>query len=194
MAIQLLVGLGNPGLEYEATRHNAGAWLATRFAEACGVRPKNERAFYGKLARVGAVAVLLPQTFMNRSGQAVAAVANFYKISPDDILVAHDELDLLPGVAKMKKGGGHAGHNGLKDIGTALGTLDFWRLRIGIGHPRSLGVDVDVVDFVLKPARRDERLAIDDAISRCLEILPDTLAGNMSAAVMKLHTREAGDA
>ena len=140
------------------------------------------------IAKAGTVWVMLPQTFMNRSGQAVAALANFYKISPDAILVAHDELDLLPGAAKFKKGGGHAGHNGLKSIAAALGTSEFWRLRIGIGHPRSLAQDAEVVDFVLHPPRREEAAAIDDAIARCLSALPPLLAGDAEAAMMRLHT------
>ena len=186
--IKLLVGLGNPGLEYAATRHNAGFWLAERYAEDAGVALRAERSFQGRVAKAGAVWVLLPQTFMNRSGQAVAALANFYKISPEAILVAHDELDLLPGAAKFKKGGGHAGHNGLKSIAAALGTPEFWRLRIGIGHPRSLAQDAEVVDFVLHAPRRDEAAAIDDAIARSLTALPPFLAGDADAAMMRLHT------
>ena len=186
--IKLMVGLGNPGPEYAATRHNAGFWLAERYAESAGATLRVERGYFAKVAKAGTVWVMLPQTFMNRSGQAVAALANFYKISPDAILVAHDELDLLPGAAKFKKGGGHAGHNGLKSIAAALGTSEFWRLRIGIGHPRSLAQDAEVVDFVLHAPRREEAAAIDDAIARCLSALPPLLAGDAEVAMMRLHT------
>lgn len=189
MAIKLLVGLGNPGSDYEATRHNAGFWLCEAYARAAGASLRNERGFFGLVAKAGPAWVLLPQTFMNRSGQAVAALARFYKIEPDEILVAHDELDLLPGVAKIKKGGSNAGHNGLKDITAKLGTPDFWRLRIGIGHPRSLDLRQEVIDFVLHAPRREEQEAIDDAINRSLTILPDAIAGRMEAAMLKLHTK-----
>ena len=190
MAIKLLVGLGNPGPEYESTRHNAGFWLAEAYARAMGAQLRDERGFFGKVGKAGALWIVLPQTFMNRSGQAVAALARFYKIAPEEILVAHDELDLLPGVAKIKKGGSNAGHNGLKDITEKLGTPDFWRLRLGIGHPRSLNLRQEVVDFVLHPPRRDEQDAIDGAIKRSLEVLPDALAGRTETAMLKLHTKE----
>ena len=189
MAIKLLVGLGNPGPEYETTRHNAGFWLAEAYARGAGAAFRNEKAFFGKLAKASNVLVLLPQTYMNRSGDAVGSLARFYKIAPDEILVAHDELDLLPGAAKLKKGGGHAGHNGLRDIAAKLGTPDFWRLRLGIGHPRSLNLRNEVADFVLHPPRAEEQNAIDDAISRSLAVLPDALGGRMEAALQKLHTK-----
>jgi PTH1 family peptidyl-tRNA hydrolase len=189
MPIKLLVGLGNPGPEYEATRHNAGFWLVERYARGVGAAFKHERGFFGLVANSGAFRLLLPQTYMNRSGQAVGALARFYKIAPDEILVAHDELDLLPGAVKIKKGGGYAGHNGLKDIAAALGTPDFWRLRIGIGHPRSVNVQHQVVDFVLHPPRRDEEKLIDEAIDRALTVMPEMLAGNFEKATMQLHTK-----
>jgi PTH1 family peptidyl-tRNA hydrolase len=189
MGIRLLVGLGNPGSQYEATRHNAGFWLASRYVDEVGARFRLEAGFHGRVAQTPAVRVLLPETFMNRSGRAVGALAHFYKIAPEEILVAHDELDLLPGTVKIKRGGGHAGHNGLKDIAQALQTPDFWRLRIGIGHPRSLNLEQEVVDFVLHPPRREEGVQIDEAIARALGILPLLFAGDIDAAIMKLHTR-----
>jgi len=189
MAIKLLVGLGNPGPEYENTRHNAGFWLAEAYVRESGASLKSEKGFFGKLGKTSAAWVLMPMTFMNRSGDAVASLARFYKIAPEEILVVHDELDLLPGIAKIKKGGSNAGHNGLKDITAKLGTADFWRLRIGIGHPRSLGLRQEVIDFVLHPPRREEQDAIDDCLNRCLNVLPDALGGRMEAAMLKLHTK-----
>jgi PTH1 family peptidyl-tRNA hydrolase len=190
MPIKLLVGLGNPGPEYETTRHNAGFWLVERHARSLSAGFKNERGFFGLVAKTPTAWLLLPQTYMNRSGQAVGALARFYKIAPEEILVAHDELDLLPGAVKLKQGGGHAGHNGLKDIAAALGTPNFWRIRLGIGHPRSLNLRQEVVDFVLHPPRREEQAEIDDAIDRSLAVLPDLLAGNVEKATMRLHTKD----
>ncbi len=189
MAIRLLVGLGNPGPQYEATRHNAGFWLAERYAKSVGVRFRAEAGFFGRVAETQGLRIVLPQTYMNRSGQAVSALARFYKIAPEEILVAHDELDLLPGTVKIKKGGGHAGHNGLRDIAQALQTGEFWRIRIGIGHPRTLNLEQEVVDFVLHPPRREEQARIDDAIARTLEVMPELLGGSFESAIMKLHTR-----
>ena len=190
MGIRLIVGLGNIGDEYEDTRHNAGFWLADEFARASGAAFRKEKGFFGELAKAGQAYVLKPSTYMNRSGQAVAAVAQFYKIAPDEILVAHDELDLAPGVVKMKQGGGHAGHNGLKDIQARLGTPDFWRVRIGIGHPRELGMAQEVVDFVLHRPSREHRELIDDCINRTVEVLPEAVSGQMQVAVMKLHAKK----
>ena len=189
MAIKLIVGLGNIGAEYEDTRHNAGFWLADAVVHASGAAFRNEKGFFGALAKAGSTCVLKPSTYMNRSGQAVIAVAGFYKILPDEILVAHDELDLPPGAVKMKQGGGHAGHNGLKDIQARLGTADFWRVRVGIGHPRELGVAQEVVDFVLHRPSREHRQLIDECISRTVEVMPDAVAGNMQVAIMKLHAK-----
>jgi PTH1 family peptidyl-tRNA hydrolase len=192
-AIRLITGLGNIGPEYEATRHNAGFWFVDALADRAGVRLSRESKFHGTVARAtlhGAQCWLLqPGTYMNRSGRAVAALANFYRIAPEEILVVHDELDLLPGQSKMKQGGGHAGHNGLKDIQAALGSPMFWRLRIGIGHPRTLNLNQPVEDFVLHPPRRDEAAAIGAEIERALAIVPDCLAGRMEAAMLRLHTR-----
>ncbi|MCD6673882.1 MAG: aminoacyl-tRNA hydrolase [Burkholderiaceae bacterium] len=192
-AIRLIVGLGNPGAEHEHDRHNAGFWFVDELARSHGVPLSREGKFFGLVgrARIGDEAVFLlePSTWMNRSGQAVAALANFYRISPAEILVAHDELDLLPGQAKLKRGGGHAGHNGLRDIQARLGSADFWRLRLGVGHPRSLQLEQEVIDFVLHRPSREQRQQIDDAIARALDCLPLLVAGNAEAAVQRLHTR-----
>ena len=190
MAIKLIVGLGNIGAEYEATRHNAGFRLVDALALASGVAFRAEKGFFGGVAKVRGVYLLKPSTFMNRSGQAVAALAGFYKIAPEEILVAHDELDLPPGGVKMKFGGGHAGHNGLKDIQMRLGGPDFWRLRIGIGHPRELNLNQEVIDFVLHRPAREHQALIDEAIGRALEVMADVLAGEMAIAMMKLHSKK----
>lgn len=192
-AVRLVVGLGNPGAQYAATRHNAGFWLVERYAETERIGLRIERGFHGVVGRDGPRWLLMPDTFMNRSGLAVGALARFYKILPEEILVVHDELDLDPGVVKLKLGGGHAGHNGLRDIAAVLTTPQFWRLRIGIGHPRTLQLQLPVVDFVLHPPRKPEQTAIDDAIERSLDILPNLFAGDAEAAMMTLHTgRNAG--
>lgn len=186
--MRLVVGLGNPGLEYEATRHNAGFWWVENLADAQGVRLKNEGRFHGRVGRIAAAGVdcwlLLPQTFMNLSGRAVAALTAFYKIEAQDMLVVHDELDLPPGAARLKKGGGTAGHNGLKDIARHLGP-DFWRLRIGIGHP---GDRARVADFVLHPPLASEAPLISEAVERSLELWPQIAAGDMEKAMHRLHT------
>lgn len=192
-AIRLIVGLGNVGPEYEATRHNAGFWFVDALARMAGVRLLREAKFSGAVAKAtlhGAQVWLLePSTYMNRSGRAVAALAGFYRIAPEEILVVHDELDLMPGQSKMKQGGGHAGHNGLRDIQAQLGSADFWRLRLGIGHPRTLQLNQQVADFVLHPPRRDELAAIEAEIDRALPIVEDCVAGRMEAATLRLHTR-----
>jgi peptidyl-tRNA hydrolase, PTH1 family len=190
--IRMLVGLGNVGASYERTRHNAGFWLVDRFASRVGATLRPERKFFGDVARttIGRqdLIVLKPSTLVNRSGQAVVAAALFYRILPDQILVAHDELDLLPGDARLKLGGGTAGHNGLKDIKARLTHADFWRARIGIGHPRSLGLEQDVADFVLHVPRRDEQVAIDDAIGRVDDVLDLMVQGQFERAMMRLHS------
>ena len=190
-AIKLVVGLGNPGAQYAATAHNAGFWLVERYAETHRIGLRGDRSFHGIVGKDGARWLLMPGTFMNRSGLAVGALARFYKILPDEILVAHDELDLSPGVVKLKLGGGNAGHNGLKDITAVLGTPQFWRMRIGIGHPRTLGLEQPVVDFVLHPPRRDDQKLIDVAIERGMDVLPQLFDGDTDAAMMKLHTTSA---
>ncbi len=192
-AIRLIVGLGNPGPEHQHDRHNAGFWFVDALARSQGASLVREAKFFGLVgrARIGsdAVHLLEPSTWMNRSGQAVAALANFYRIAPAEILVAHDELDLLPGQAKLKRGGGHAGHNGLRDIQARLGSADFWRLRLGIGHPRSLQLEQEVVDFVLHRPGREQRQQIDDAIDRALDAIALLVEGDPEAAMHRLHTR-----
>jgi len=191
--IRLIVGLGNTGAEYESTRHNAGFWYADAIARRSGARFSNERKFHGDVARarVGGseLWLLKPNTFVNRSGQAVVALALYYKILPSQIVVAHDELDLLPGIVKLKLGGGTAGHNGLKDTQARLSTPEFWRLRIGIGHPRVLQVEQDVADFVLHPPRKEEQAAIDEAIERAEKAVDLLIQGDFDAAMLRLHTR-----
>lgn len=191
--IRLVVGLGNPGPEHQLDRHNAGFWFVDALAREHDAQLAREGKFHGDVgrARIAGASVFLlePATWMNRSGQAVVAMAHFYRIAPDEILVVHDELDLPPGQAKLKKGGGHAGHNGLKDIQARLGSADFWRLRIGIGHPRELQPAQQVVDFVLNRPTREQQQAIDEAIGRALDCLPELVAGDAAIATMKLHTR-----
>lgn len=188
--IRLLVGLGNPGAEYERTRHNAGFWLVDAAAGSLKVRLQPQRSYFGLYARAsgphGPVCLLQPTTFMNLSGKSVAAVCRFFKIATDEVLVAHDELDLLPGHVKLKRGGGHAGHNGLKDIHAQLGSADFWRLRLGIGHP---GVKAEVLDYVLRKPPATERGAIDESIDRALGGLDLLLAGDMERAQIRIHAR-----
>jgi PTH1 family peptidyl-tRNA hydrolase len=190
--IRLVVGLGNVGAEYQATRHNAGYWLVDSIARREGARFGSERKFQGDVARVRLsghdVWLLKPTTYMNRSGQSVVALALFYRILPTEILVVHDELDLPPGTVKLKRGGGTAGHNGLKDTQARLTTADFWRLRIGIGHPRPLQLEQEVADFVLHPPRHDEQTLIDEAIDRGEGIIELLACGKFEAAMKKLHT------
>src|SRR5512133_2214628 len=192
MSIRLIAGLGNPGPEYEQTRHNAGFWLVDNLAQALGRRLSREARFQALAAKIAIadreVWLLEPQTFMNRSGQSVGSLARFYKIAADEMLVVHDELDLAPGVARLKKGGSSGGHNGLKDVTAALGTPDYWRLRIGIGHPRQLNLQQAVVDFVLHRPRREEQLLIDEAIAHSLDVIPTLCEGKFEAAMMTLHT------
>lgn len=190
MSIKLLVGLGNPGSKYAQTRHNAGFWLVDGYARDARLSFRHERDFEADVAKAPSGWLLKPQTYMNLSGKSVGALARFYKIEPEEILVAHDELDLLPGVVKIKRGGGHAGHNGLRDIGAQLGTADFWRLRIGIGHPRTLNLPQEVVDFVLHPPGREDETLISEAIERSLKVLPEAFTSSMDAVVMKLHSNK----
>lgn len=190
--IRLVAGLGNPGRGYAATRHNAGFWFADGLAAKLGCAFAHEARFAAEIARVAELRIVKPMTFMNLSGRAVAGVARFFAIEPDAILVVHDELDLAPGEARLKRGGGVAGHNGLRDIKAQLGTADFWRLRLGIGHPRDSALpEREVVDYVLKPPDGDERAQIDAAIERALRIFADILAGSMERAMTALHTRPA---
>ncbi|OWT74783.1 MULTISPECIES: aminoacyl-tRNA hydrolase [unclassified Achromobacter] len=189
--IRLIVGLGNPGPEYETTRHNAGFWLADHVADDLRASFTMEKGFSGFVAkgRHGGenVVLLKPMTYMNKSGQSVGAVARFFKFTPEQVLVLHDELDLMPGEVKLKQGGGHAGHNGLRDIQSALGSPAFWRLRLGIGHPRTLGLAQQVADFVLHTPRREEMTGIETVIDRCRAVMPLLLDGEFTKATQQLH-------
>ena len=186
--MRLIVGLGNPGTEYAETRHNAGFWLCERLARELGVNLSRESRFHGIAgrARDGDLWLLLPQTFMNRCGQSVRALTQFFRIEPAEILVLHDELDLPPGQMRLKFGGGLGGHNGLKDITAHLGTQDYWRLRIGIGHP---GDRNEVVDYVLKPPRKEERSEIDAALDRALLAWPVLAKGEFNAATQRINSK-----
>jgi PTH1 family peptidyl-tRNA hydrolase len=187
--IKLFVGLGNPGPEYEATRHNAGFWWVDALAHELKLSLSMDKSYHGLVARGNVhgkpVWLLEPQTYMNLSGRSVAALARFFKIAPQEILVVHDELDIVPGEAKLKLGGGHAGHNGLRDIHAQLGTGDYWRLRIGIGHP---GVKSEVADWVLKKPAPEQRDAMHACIERTLKAAPALLAGEMDKATLLVHT------
>jgi len=188
--IRLVAGLGNPGAEYERTRHNAGFWFVDALAASWRVSLAPDRSWSGLAARATvdgrAVWLLQPTTWMNVSGKSVAALARFYKIEPHEIVVAHDELDLLPGQVRLKQGGSHAGHNGLKDIVAQLGSADFWRLRLGIGHP---GVKAEVIDYVLKKPSPDDRTAIDSAISQSLSGIEPMMTGDLDRATMRINAR-----
>ena len=194
MAIKLIVGLGNPGKKYDGTRHNAGFWLVQRLADARRMTLRKEPKFHALCGRLDAAAgpvwLLLPQTWMNESGTAVAALAQFHKIAAEEILVVHDELDLPPGGAKIKQGGGHAGHNGLRDIMVKLGGGNFWRLRLGIGHPREIAAsEQEVADFVLHAPRKEEQEAIEAAVDRSLAVFDLILDDKMAMAMHRLHTK-----
>jgi peptidyl-tRNA hydrolase, PTH1 family len=188
--IRLIAGLGNPGPEHAATRHNAGFWFVDAVADRLKVQLSPERSYFGMAARTNVggrtLWLLEPTTFMNLSGKSVAALARFFKIEPGEILVAHDELDLLPGQVKLKVGGSHAGHNGLKDIHAQLGSGDYWRLRLGIGHP---GVRSEVINYVLKKPSADDRVEIEKAIAQALSGLDLVLEGDMERATMRINAR-----
>ena len=189
--MHIITGLGNPGRQYRDTRHNAGWWWLDRVAADLRVTLHPERSYFGLVGRTQVQGqplwLLKPTTYMNRSGQAVAALARFFKIAPHEILVAHDELDLPPGDARLKRGGGHAGHNGLRDIHAQLGSADYWRLRLGIGHP---GVKAEVVHWVLRKPPLEQRQAIDAAIDRAARALPLLLAGEVAKATSAIHTTQ----
>jgi len=188
-AIRLIVGLGNPGREYETTRHNVGFHWVDELARLHKLSFKNEAKFHGLTTRGqlhgNEILLLKPQTFMNVSGRSVGALVQFYKIEPAEMLVVHDELDLPPGIARLKLGGGHGGHNGLKDIIAHLGSKDFWRLRIGIGHPDDRA---EVSDYVLKDPRPEERVLMDEAMQKAQEIAHLVIEGKTEAAMLKLHS------
>ena len=187
--IKLFVGLGNPGPEYEATRHNAGFWWIDALARELKTGLIMDKGYHGLVARAtvhgNTVWLLQPQTFMNLSGKSVGALARFFKITPQEVLVAHDELDIAPGQVKLKFGGSHAGHNGLRDIHAQLGSGDYWRLRLGVGHP---GNKDEVINWVLKKPSQDHRIAIEQSIDRSLKALPAFLAGDMEKATLLVHT------
>ncbi|MCK0743849.1 aminoacyl-tRNA hydrolase [Chromohalobacter nigrandesensis] len=188
--VKAIIGLGNPGSEYDATRHNAGAWVVEALARDSLTPLRNERKFLGQYAKVHYAGhelhLLVPSTYMNLSGKAVAALCQFFKLSPDELLVAHDELDLEPGAARYKHGGGHGGHNGLRDIASALGNdKSFHRLRVGIGHP---GSAKQVTHYVLGRPGKVERTAIDAVIDECLRTLPDAADGDWASAMNRLHS------
>lgn len=187
--IRLIAGLGNPGSKYEDTRHNAGFWWVNEAARLLKAPLHLERGHFGLVARANVSGQTLwlvePQTFMNLSGKCVASVARFYKIAPEEVLVVHDELDLPPGEAKLKRGGGHTGHNGLRDIHSQLGSADYWRLRVGIGHP---GNKSEVANWVLKKPSSDDRIAILQTLDRSLKALPQLIAGEMEKATALIHT------
>jgi len=189
--VQLIVGLGNPGSKYEQTRHNVGFVFVDELARSKGVSFKPEKKFHGDVCKLSLagndVCLLKPTTFMNLSGKSVAALARFYKIAPESILVVHDELDIPPGQLRLKQGGGHGGHNGLRDMIAQLGSKEFMRLRVGIGHP---GQSRDVSNYVLGKASRDEQIDIDAAIDEALHTLPKIIEGEMQAAMNHLHSRK----
>jgi peptidyl-tRNA hydrolase, PTH1 family len=188
-AIRLVVGLGNPGKEYERTRHNAGFWLVERFAAKSGVALRKDpkyQALVGRMEGNGAW-LLLPQSFMNASGRAVQMLAGFFKVKPEEILVVHDELDFAPGTARIKQGGGIAGHNGLRDISQRIGSHDYWRLRVGVGRPTDAA---EMADYVLHKPSVEEREAIDAAIDNALALLPQMIGGDLQGAMQKLHSQD----
>jgi len=192
VSIRLVVGLGNPGKEYERTRHNAGFWLVERFASANGIALRKDAKYQALVGRLdpGGAWLLMPQSFMNASGRAVQMLAGFFKIKPEEILVVHDELDFPPGVVRLKQGGGIAGHNGLKDISQRLASHDYWRLRLGVGKPPA---GREGADYVLERPAAEEKAAIDSAVNKTLALLPQMLAGDMQSAMNKLHTEEKRD-
>ena len=188
--IKLFVGLGNPGSEYQATRHNAGFWWIEALARQLKVAMVPDKAYHGLVGRTSmngqSLWLLKPQTFMNLSGRSVSALARFYKIPADEILIVHDELDIVPGQLKLKRGGSHAGHNGLRDIHDNLGTDDYWRLRLGIGHP---GIKTEVVNWVLKKPTAEQLQMIEACIVESLKSVPLLVSGDMARATMQLHTK-----
>ena len=189
--IELIVGLGNPGPDYESTRHNAGFWFVDAVARAAGASLRTDAKFHGDVgkAQIGgrSVWLLKPMTYMNRSGLSAAALAHYYKLPVESILVAHDELDLAPGIVKLKQGGGHAGHNGLRDLHKAFGGNGYMRLRIGIGHP---GDKSQVVNYVLHKPSREEQVQIEDAIDAAVQAVPLLLSGDDQRAFQMLHSRD----
>jgi len=188
--LKVIVGLGNPGSKYTETRHNAGFWFIEEVARKYMATFRPDKKFHGEVAKVSIegkdIWLLKPDTFMNRSGLAVQSLLSFYRFTAEQLLVAHDEIDLPPGTTKLKTGGGHGGHNGLRDIISQLGSKDFHRLRIGVGHP---GSKDQVVDYVLHSASRDDRILIDRDIDDAVAVLPDLASGAFEQAMHKLHSK-----
>ena len=189
--IKLIVGLGNPGQEYSVTRHNAGFWFADRLVESYGGNFSSEAKFFSELTRLRIDDVdcrlLKPATFMNESGRAVAAIISYYKYSPEEVLVIHDEIDLEPGIVRLKNGGGHGGHNGVRDIINSIGSNNFLRLRIGVGHPGHRDL---VIDSVLSRASAEQQVLIDKAIEQALDVMPFIIKGEFQKAMNELHKTE----
>jgi PTH1 family peptidyl-tRNA hydrolase len=187
--LKVIVGLGNPGSKYTETRHNAGFWFVEELAAASGNPFRSDKKFHGEVTKISLAGndiwLLKPDTFMNRSGLAVKSLMSFYRLKPENLLVAHDEIDLLPGTIKLKTGGGHGGHNGLRDIISHLGTKDFHRLRVGVGHP---GNKDDVVDYVLRRPSHEDRSAIDQTIFDARGVMSLLAEGSLEKAMHKLHT------
>jgi len=190
VTLKLIVGLGNPGQEYTETRHNAGFWFLDSLAALHNTSFTSEKKFFGETARLVSAdydcRLLKPMTFMNRSGQGVQAISEYYQISSDEILVVHDEIDLDTGTIRLKKAGGHGGHNGLRDIIAMLGSADFLRMRIGVAHP---GDKRDVVNHVLKRPTQEEKILLDDSIKRGLEVLPLLFKGELNKAMTLLNAK-----
>ena len=188
--LKVIVGLGNPGPKYTETRHNAGFWFIDEVAHKYSATLRPEKKFHGEVAKISLegkeIWLLKPDTFMNRSGLSVQSLMSFYRITAEQLLVAHDEIDLPPGTAKLKTGGGHGGHNGLRDIISQLGTNDFHRLRIGVGHP---GSKDQVVDYVLHNASLDDRILIDRDIDDAVSVMPELVSGALEQAMQKLHSK-----
>ncbi|MDY6943417.1 MAG: aminoacyl-tRNA hydrolase [Pseudomonadota bacterium] len=187
MTIRAIIGLGNPGAEYASTRHNVGFWLIDRVVGSRAIKP--DRRLHGELAQISlgghALWLLKPSTFMNASGRAVAALASYYKLPPESLLVVHDELDLPPGTVRLKQGGGHGGHNGLRDIIRHLGA-EFWRMRVGIGHP---GHRDEVIGYVLSRASSEEQALIGQALERGVSVMPLLAAAREQQAMKELHSK-----
>ena len=188
--LKVIVGLGNPGSKYTETRHNAGFWFIEEVARKYSATFRADKKFHGEVAKISLegkdIWLLKPETFMNRSGLSVQSLMSFYRMTAEQLLVAHDEIDLPPGTAKLKTGGGHGGHNGLRDIISQLGSKEFNRLRIGVGHP---GSKDQVVDYVLRNPSRDDRIMIDRDIDDAVGVLPDLVSGAFEQAMQKLHSR-----
>ena len=189
--IQLIAGLGNPGAKYEDTRHNVGFWFVDELARSKGCSLRHESKFQGEVGKVSinghTVWLIKPMTYMNLSGQAVSALAKYYKLSVDNLLVVHDELDLEPGTVRLKQGGGHGGHNGLRDLISHFSSKEFYRLRIGIGHP---GSAAEVSNYVLSNPSSSDKQLLEDAVVNCMPVLPQIVQGEMQKAMNHLHSKK----